>query len=290
MTGIWRCAECGKEAKATVHQMRQTYCSRACMAVAFTRSMVGGANPNFRKAGQHVCAQCGSEFQSYNKGRKYCSKRCHADATRLKDVACAQCRQPFKPQTASQRYCTQKCARDAVRKERPPRTPRVPSLRSCLQCGKAFQASPSSHRKYCSYPCHLASGGAQRAGEASVRAKKVYGGKKDANHDEVFAVISALVPVFDLSGQGFGVPDGVAFTKSGWQLFDVKNPKTTYGRKGLNPIQAKWAKLWLGSPVFLIHDTDEALRFARGDFSGLTAIGGGSIVTVEHLRAARNDE
>lgn len=100
-------------------------------------------------------------------------------------------------------------------------------------------------------------------------AKSKYGAKKDANHNEVFAVISTFTAVKDLSNAGCGVPDGIAWVNDGWHLFDVKNPKTGYGKRGLNPRQKKWAEDWRGGPVYLIYNTDEAMKFAKGDFTGL---------------------
>lgn len=103
---------------------------------------------------------------------------------------------------------------------------------------------------------------------------KKYGAKKDANHKEVMQVIEQITAVLDLSHAGYGVPDGAAWVEGGWHLFDIKNPKTSYGKKGLNDRQKKWARDWRGGPVYLIHDTDEAQDFARGRFEGLKREGG----------------
>lgn len=192
----WRCANCGIEARPTVHQMRKTYCSGACMSDAYKTRMAGSANPNFRQAGHKVCQQCAAPFHSYSP-RKFCG----------------------------------------------------------LQC----------------YACHLASGGARRAGEAAVMAKLKYGAKKDANHREIFAYIEVFTAVKDLSNAGCGVPDGLAWVSGGWRLFDVKNRGTAYGRRGLNPIQKRWADDWRGGPVYLIHDIEEAALFVKGEFGSLTS-------------------
>lgn len=100
-------------------------------------------------------------------------------------------------------------------------------------------------------------------------ARLKYGAKKDANHNEIFDEIAKHAPVRDLSKAGFGVPDGLAWVCESWHLFDVKNPETSYGRKGLNQVQKKWAKDWRGGPVFLIYTAEEARKFATGDFDGL---------------------
>jgi endogenous inhibitor of DNA gyrase (YacG/DUF329 family) len=136
---------------------------------------------------------------------------------------------------------------------------------SCLTCGETFPHYQSNKRKYCSSECFYSDGGAQRAGEASIRAVKKYGAKKDANHNEIFDMIGTFTAVKDLSAAGFGVPDGLAWVNDGWRLFDVKNPKSSYGKKGLNPRQKKWADDWRGGPVYLIYSVEEAEKFARGN-------------------------
>lgn len=144
-----------------------------------------------------------------------------------------------------------------------------PHVRDCLHCGVTFQYSPSTNKRYCSYSCHIKSGGAKRAGEAAVVAKRKYGAKKDANHKEVMAAIRVHAPAHDFSDVGCGVPDGIAWVNDGWHFFDIKNPKTAYGRRGLNPRQKDWAQEWRGGPVYLIYTVEEGLMFGRGEFDGI---------------------
>lgn len=98
-----------------------------------------------------------------------------------------------------------------------------------------------------------------------------YGAKKDANHKEIMEAMRKYCPVYDMSHAGFGVPDGVAWVGNNtWQFFDIKNPKTSYGRKGLNAVQKKWLQgKQGGGPVFLIRTETEAEKFAKGDLDGL---------------------
>ncbi len=100
-------------------------------------------------------------------------------------------------------------------------------------------------------------------------AAKKYGAKKDANHKEIFGIIERFTAVKDLSAIGFGVPDGLAWINESWQLFDVKNPNTGYGKRGLNARQKKWAEDWRGGPVYLLYTVEEAERFARGNLEGI---------------------
>lgn len=151
-------------------------------------------------------------------------------------------------------------------------TPPRPTARTqlaCRQCTRSFEAYTSSKRVFYSYSCHLANGGAFRAGLAASKATMKYGPRKDANHNEIFDALREFCPVYDMSSAGCGLPDGLAWISSAWLLFDVKNPKTAYGRRGLNPVQKKWIKQWQGGPVYLIYTVDEAKRFATGKLDGI---------------------
>lgn len=142
---------------------------------------------------------------------------------------------------------------------------------SCAQCGKEITFFPSTNRKFCSYSCHLASGGAKRAGAASgeIRMNK-YGAKKDANHKEIVGAFQKMgAAVMDLSTLGRGVPDLVVWCQSSWHLVDVKNPKTGYGRRGLNERQKEWALEWKGGPVYLISTVEQAVDLVNGRLEGL---------------------
>ena len=92
--------------------------------------------------------------------------------------------------------------------------------------------------------------------------------RKDNNHDEIVSALSAMVPVRALHAAGDGIPDGLAYIKGGWQRFDVKNPKTAYGKRGLNDRQKKWASQ-PGGPVYLIYNLEHAQDFAAGRFDDL---------------------
>ncbi|WP_034279153.1 hypothetical protein [Alkanindiges illinoisensis] len=268
---VWKCAECGKEAPATAHQMRKTYCSMSCMALGYSKRMQGDSNPNFKSAALKTCVGCNKEFKSYNKTRKYCSHKCYQS-----ERALLQASKPLKTKQKSKTAkATQKNLSPKVKNSVKPKKsnyiprPRIKHMTNCGHCNQEFQSSKSQARKFCSYECFLDSGGAQRAGEAAAMAKRAYGNKKDANHNEIFDALRKIIPVRDLSDAGCGVPDGIAWIKDGWHLFDVKNLKTAYGRRGLNPRQKQWSNDWRGGAVYLIHDVDEAILFATGKFDQL---------------------
>jgi hypothetical protein len=134
-------------------------------------------------------------------------------------------------------------------------------IKTCLQCKKQFEHYKSRQKSYCSYKCHLDSGGALRAGTASKGAIMKYGVKKDANHNEIVdALEKAGAYVLDMSHVGRGFPDLIVGFKSETILMEIKNPKTSYGKKGLNKNQLKWKENWLGGAYCVVDSPDAALR------------------------------
>lgn len=232
-------------------------------------------------AGLKTCKRCGTRFKSYDKSRIYCTHKCYGDDRAEK--YCAVCNVALGPKRRHNKTCSRQCmmklpnmrpkkqlvTAKSGREYRYNPRPRTPNISKCGQCGQEYKASPSKDQKYCSYPCFLASGGAIRAGYAAAMAKSKYGAKKDANHNEIFEMIGKFTAVKDLSAVGCGVPDGIAWVNGGWQLFDVKNPKTGYGKRGLNARQKKWSDDWRGGPVYLLYTVEEALRFAKGDLENI---------------------
>lgn len=181
-----------------------------------------------------------------------------------------------KPSLVARRnYCSKKCWY-SVGLNYKPLSKRI--LKKCLQCDKEFLIYPSQEKKnakYCSYKCHLESGGAFRAGIEASKMKKKYGVKKDGNHNDIVDVLTKLgVHFYDLSAVGCGVPDGLVWVKNTWQLIEIKNPKTAYGKRGMNPIQKKWIGQWKGGGVFVIRTVEEAIKFAKGEWNVLEIIKG----------------
>ena len=88
----------------------------------------------------------------------------------------------------------------------------------------------------------------------------MYGAKKDANHKEIVDCLNKCgIPFIDLSALGYGVPDLVVEIQKKLGLWEIKNPKTPYGKRGLNKNQKAWAGKWRGSPVKIIKSVDDAL-------------------------------
>jgi hypothetical protein len=110
---------------------------------------------------------------------------------------------------------------------------------------------------------------------AASAAHMRYGAKKDENHVAIQEAIEAFgIPVYDMSGAGSGVPDCLVWIRESWQLVEIKNPKTAYGRRGLNAIQKVWIDKWRGGPVHILKSVDDALAFVKGDLSKIDVIHG----------------
>jgi hypothetical protein len=156
--------------------------------------------------------------------------------------------------------------------------PRVTWLSWCQQCGKGFKRRGFDARKnkFCSYPCFVKSGGPVRAGLEAARMTRKYGAKKDANHSAIVELLTKTgTPFIDTSPLGYGAPDLCVSTRDGrLNLWEVKNLKTSYGKRGLNPRQVAWAKAWQGGPVYVIESVDDALRFLNGERQHVKAVGG----------------
>lgn len=102
-----------------------------------------------------------------------------------------------------------------------------------------------------------------------------YGQKKDANHREMLAELDRLdICYIDMSVIGGGCPDVLIAVDGKWQLVEIKNPNTGYGRRGLNKNQKRWAEDWKGGPVYVIDSVEKMTRFVSGDTEGIYAYGG----------------
>lgn len=133
-----------------------------------------------------------------------------------------------------------------------------------MHCGNTFSFYKSHPKKFCSYQCHLDSGGAWRAGIASKEKILKYGAKKDANHNEIVDVLKkAGASIVDLSHVGCGMPDLICGFRNKTVLIEIKNTKTAYGRRGFNKNQLKWQEQWLGGPVALVDSPEAALRVLK---------------------------
>ena len=180
--GIWKCKTCSKEAKATVHQMRKTYCSSACMALDYKTRLAGENNPRFKNASIRICEHCNKQFNSYQKERRFCSNDC--------------------------------CYKENF---------------------------------------HL----------------RTYA-KKDLNHNFIVEIlVQGGANVKDMSKVAGGMPDLLVWYLGEWHLIEIKNPKTHYGRQGLNKTQKKFAEEWNGGAIFIVKTEEDAKNFLAGKFENV---------------------
>lgn len=215
------------------------------------------------------CNYCSDDFYvrpSHAEKRSHCSTDCHNEARRVNLIKlCPVCLVPIKGKPSfvlKRAYCSRKCmAQDYKEKKK-----KTAHKSVCSYCGNEFTHSPSKDRKYCSYQCHLDSGGAIRAGQEAVKTMKKYGLKKDANHNDIVKAFKKLgADVIDLSNLGCGVPDILVWCKGAWHLIDIKNPETAYGKRGLNPLQKTWAADWKGGAVYLVYNNDDVVNMVNGN-------------------------
>lgn len=83
---------------------------------------------------------------------------------------------------------------------------------------------------------------------------------KDHNHDELVSVLIQLGGrVIDMSGVGDKFPDLLVLCGERLLIVEVKNLKTGYGKRGLNPGQREFATWWHceGGTVYVIHNADD---------------------------------
>ena len=97
---------------------------------------------------------------------------------------------------------------------------------------------------------------------------RIYGAKKDANHKEVVSAIEKMGAfVLDMSTIGGGCPDVAIWCGFSWELVEIKNKKTGYGRRGFNKIQKAWIAQ-SGARVHTVYTADEAITLVNNIRSG----------------------
>ena len=171
----------------------------------------------------------------------------HYRTTTLK--VCGHCSKKFFPLEHTKGiYCSKVCSGAAVGKIGEYRDRGANKTYSCRWCGTDFQSyHKKNNPKFCSIKCF----GASRLGT------KGRGGKRDANHGELVDLFENLgCKVIDCSRVGGGFPDIIVRYGEIVRLVEIKNPKTWYGRKGLNKNQKAVALGWTGGLDVVLTDSD----------------------------------
>lgn len=238
------CGEMYRRKNSLLRLKGSSYCSRGCMQIGYAARMAGAKNPNFRDRPAFTCARCGSEFSSYAKGRKYCSQPC-SHAANLESLRAQAHRAACSPKPKARRGNREHG--------------------KCEVCGAAVYRRKT---RSCGIAC---ANELRRLRWMEVGMR--YGARKDQNHKEIVdALKDCGSSVYDLSAMGMGVPDCVVWASNQWNLVEIKNPKNTYGRRGLNRNQQKWLSQWRGGPVYVLRSVAEAIQFAKGDFRAIEVV------------------
>ena len=84
--------------------------------------------------------------------------------------------------------------------------------------------------------------------------------RPDENQEEIVEGLrKAGVSVMVTSNVGDGFPDLVCATKRKTALIEIKNPASYYGKKGLNTLQAAFARAWRGE-LYIAYTLEDALK------------------------------
>jgi len=83
------------------------------------------------------------------------------------------------------------------------------------------------------------------------------------------------VQTYDTSHIGGGFPDLLCNLRHETYLVEIKNPKTRYGKKGLNDLQESFARNWNGAPVYVISTGEDVENFANYRLDLVPHFGGG---------------
>jgi hypothetical protein len=136
---------------------------------------------------------------------------------------------------------------------------RAAGQKRCVHCGVAFQHYNKA-RRYCTRECYNMSPAAiENRRRAALMGGR--GARLDENHHEIVDALRAVgADVLSTADLGKGVPDLVVAFRGTVYLIEIKNPKSCYGRGGLNKLQRKWAATWTGAMVHVVKSIDEALH------------------------------
>lgn len=213
----------------------------------------GEANTNWRGGGFKTCATCGATFKSYSKTRRFCSLSCRS----MRPDNLAQCRA-------------------MAHRPRPNRAPRQGLRLVCKHCGRDFRWP--NQRLYCIDCKEIGRMNQGRPGHMT---------RRDDNHGEVVeAFEQGGACVLDLSSVGGGVPDIIVSYLDVLHLVEIKNGTNSYGRRGLNKRQRKWAENWRGSPVIVVHTPAQARKWLAVWRERRPTLG--TVLRAEHAAAAAN--
>lgn len=182
-------------------------------------------------------------------------------------MKCASCGEFFfRPpcEAVKAKFCSQKCNSSSAGRKAGKDNPNWRgSFKKCVLCGTPVKNRKAS-TKYCSRECFQISGTAP-VGRKDKDGNR-YPGAVDKNQEEiVLALKDNGIGVMVMSSAQMGVPDLIASSATLTAFLEVKNPLTSYGRKGLSRLQRRFADVWAGQ-IYVVTSPEEALAvFDIGD-------------------------
>src|ERR1051326_1140189 len=101
------------------------------------------------------CSHCGIEFHAAkSEGRKYCSNKCSAAASKVPDRPCEICGTMFYNNQRKIKTCGVECGRERMIRSRSVQWDGAWEARSCKTCGNEFPCRKIEPRMYCKKECH----------------------------------------------------------------------------------------------------------------------------------------
>jgi protein-arginine kinase activator protein McsA len=164
------------------------------------------------------------------------------------------------------KYCSNKCVSEVYKEElKGNKNPnyRDEGIKTCFIC-KIQYKNYNKTTKFCSMKCR------DIHGLSPVMRNNA---RKDENHNMIVELLEkggAIVK--DMSKAMYGFPDLLVWHFEKWHLVEIKNPKTYYGKQGLNKLQKKWAEEWRGGPVFIMRTEEDVDKFIIGEFEEIDQV------------------
>lgn len=89
--------------------------------------------------------------------------------------------------------------------------------------------------------------------------------RKDANHNELVSLFERLgCTVAQMHACGVpGFPDIAVGAMGKTFLVELKNPNTSYGKRGLNPNQSAFSRDWRGGRVYMASTADDVIELVQ---------------------------
>jgi hypothetical protein len=86
--------------------------------------------------------------------------------------------------------------------------------------------------------------------------------RRDYNHATITRqLILRGASVLDIATLGEGAPDILVGFRGVDRLAEIKNPNTSYGRRGQTDLQKTWGRFWNGRPVGVIRSEADVDTF-----------------------------